>query len=201
MCAELSDIPTGPCLGFYVIPGANDDEEEDAEKHEFVHAPLLKSCHDDDDDDDKEEKGYNSTTDDEVPKLKPQRQPLRRHHHHNHSVLGGGSKWKKIDGNFDYTAIRQAIETNRMFALTKGGKSKAKFSHKVLPQTSSSSVSGDFDEDDYIVVIIMQTKLTMMLMMMMMMMIVTLSFLCEEVDTSESCWGKNCPIVFVLPDF
>ena len=149
MCAELSDIPTGPCLGFYVIPGANDDDdEEEEEKHEFVHAPLLKSCHDDDDDDDKEEKGYNSTTDDEVPKLKPQRQPLRRHHHHNHSVLGGGSKWKKIDGNFDYTAIRQAIETNRMFALSKGGKSKAKFSHKVLPQTSSSSVSGDFAEDD-----------------------------------------------------
>jgi hypothetical protein len=55
MCAELSDIPTGPCLGFYVIPGANDDDEEE-EKHEFVHAPLLKSCHDDDDDDNKEEK-------------------------------------------------------------------------------------------------------------------------------------------------
>ena len=53
------------------------------------------------------------------------------------------------------------------------------------------------DDDDYIVVIIMHTKLTMMMMMM----IVTLSFLCEEVDTSESCWGKNCPIVFVLPDF
>ena len=53
------------------------------------------------------------------------------------------------------------------------------------------------DDDDYIVVI-MQTKLTMTMMMMM---IVTLSFLCEEVDTSESCWGKNCPIVFVLPDF
>lgn len=52
-------------------------------------------------------------------------------------------------------------------------------------------------DDDYIVVIIMHTKLTMMMMMM----IVTLSFLCEEVDTSESCWGKNCPIVFVLPDF
>lgn len=51
------------------------------------------------------------------------------------------------------------------------------------------------DDDDYIVVTIMHTKLTMM------MMIVTLSFLCEEVDTSESCWGKNCPIVFVLPDF
>ena len=50
-------------------------------------------------------------------------------------------------------------------------------------------------DDDYIVVTIMHTKLTMM------MMIVTLSFLCEEVDTSESCWGKNCPIVFVLPDF
>ena len=51
--------------------------------------------------------------------------------------------------------------------------------------------------NDYIVVI-MQKKLTMTMMMMM---IVTLSFLCEEVDTSESCWGKNCPIVFVLPDF
>ena len=52
MCAELSDIPTGPCLGFYVIPGPNDDEEE--EKHEFVHAPLLKSCHDDDDKEEEE---------------------------------------------------------------------------------------------------------------------------------------------------